>query len=161
MELFIPSLLVLVLGALICFFVIPRISPYTLGVLAIVMFGLGVWQHYQMFPYEYSSSMVTDILRDYAGFIMILALIFAGIVGTLMIHGRNPPTTTDVIPEVALPNLGVSAAVTNAVNAGKNLFNLNSGNANNTKVANATKPANALTNNSKRNNLASPSFKVV
>lgn len=145
---------------------IPRMSPYTLGILAIVMFCLGVWQHYQMFPYEYRESMVTDILRDYSGFIMILAVIFAGIVGTLMIHGGNPPTTTDIIPEVTVPNLGVSAALTNAVNTGKNLFNLNSAgtnvkNATNATNTNATKAPNAGTNNSGRNNLASPSFKVV
>ena len=65
MELFIPSLLVLILGALFGFVLLPKLSPYVLGVLAIAMFILGIWQHYMMFPYEYRSSVATEILKEY------------------------------------------------------------------------------------------------
>jgi len=167
MELFIPSLIVLVLGALFAFVLLPKLSPYVLGCLAITMFGLGLWQHYTMFPYEYKASMATELLKQYSGFIMVVAVIFAGTVTVLMMHGGNPPAAGDVMPELpAMPNImGSNNAKKN--NSG-GIFNLG-GNANNgkpangimgavTNVFNGAKPAN---NAKKNNNVASPSFKTV
>ena len=181
MELFIPSLVVLILGALFGFVLLPRLSPYVLGALAIAMFGLGLWQHYTMFPYEYKASMATDILKEYSGFIMLVAVIFAGTVSVLYIHGGNPPAAGDMMPELpAMANMmgpsnnaknnsggifnlggnakpangagnGMLGAVTNAFNGVKNAVSNGV-----TNGANA-KPA----NNAKKNNLASPSFKTV
>ena len=167
MELFIPTLVVLVLGALFAFVILPRLSPYVLGCLAIAMFVLGLWQHYSMFPYEYRASMATELLKQYSGFIMLVGVIFAGTVLVLFMHGGNPPAAGDVMPELpAMPNIMGSG------NAKKNnsggIFNLG-GNSNNgkpangimasvTNVFNGAKPAN---NAKKNNNVASPSFKTV
>ena len=175
MELFIPSLIVLILGALFAFVLIPRMSPYVLGGLAIAMFILGLWQHYSMFPYEYQASMATNVLKQYSGFIMLLAVIFCGTVGILYMHGANPPGAAEILPEMpnltgsnnaknnaggifnlggnsnnAKPANGMMAAVTNAVNGVKNAVT--------NAVANNAKPAN---NAKKNNNLASASFKTV
>jgi hypothetical protein len=165
MELFIPSLIVLVLGAIFLFAVLPKLSPYVLGGLAITMFGLGLWQHYTMFPYEYKASMATDLLKQYSGFIMLLAVIFAGTVGVLVLHGGNPPAAGEMIPEMpampAMPNIMGSNNSKNGNSGG--IFNLGGNNANG-------KPANGImgavtnafkANNSKKNNLVSPSFKTV
>jgi hypothetical protein len=166
MELFIPSLIVLVLGAIFLFAVLPKLSPYVLGGLAVSMFGLGLWQHYTMFPYEYKMSVASDTIKQYSGFIMLLAVIFAGVVGVLMMHGGNPPSTEGLIPAMpAMPNImGSSNNAKNGNNAGS-IFNLGGNNAKNGNsggimgtVANAFKPAN---NAKKNNNLASPSFKTV
>lgn len=168
MELFIPTLIVLVLGALFAFVILPKLSPYVLGGLAISMFLLGLWQHYSMFPYEYRASMATDILKQYSGFIMLVAVIFAGTVTVLVMHGGNPPAAGDVIPELpAMPNMMGPSNNAKKNNSG-GIFNLG-GNANNgkpangimgavTNVFNAAKPAN---NAKKNNNVASPSFKTV
>jgi len=174
MELFIPSLVVLILGALFGFVLLPRLSPYVLGGLAIAMFGLGLWQHYTMFPYEYKASMATDVLKQYSGFIMLVAVIFAGTVSVLYMHGGNPPAAGDVMPELpAMPNIMGSS--NNAKNNSGGIFNLGGNNAkpangaangmlgavtnafNGLKNAVNAKPA----NNAKKNNLASPSFKTV
>ena len=158
MELFIPSLIVLLLSAIFCLFVLPKLSPYVLGMLALAMFGIGIWQHYSMFPYEYRTSSLTDKMREYSGFVMLIALIFAGIFAILFIHGGNPPAATDIMPTMpALPTV--------FSNNSKSIFNL-SGNSGNSgimgavenmskSVTNAFKPA-----NSKTNFLASPSFKI-
>jgi hypothetical protein len=173
MELFIPSLVVLILAALFAFVLLPKLSPYVLGCLAIAMFVLGLWQHYTMFPYEYQVSMASNVIKQYSGFIMLLAVIFGGTVGILYIHGGNPPAAEDIMP--AMPNLTGS---NNAKNNSGGIFNLG-GNSNNAKpanglmgaltnavngvkngvanIANAAKPA----NNAKKNNLVSPSFKTV
>lgn len=159
MELFIPSIAVLFFAALICFFVLPKVSPYVLGVLSLLMFGIGIWQHYSMFPYEYSTpSLVTDMLREYAGFILVLFVIISGTGMILNSYGLSPPPVTEILPEA------ITAPFTGANNS-KSLFNL-SGNSANTGIAGAlNNVSKTVTNfinssNSKSNNLVSPSFKV-
>jgi len=181
-EYFVPALIAIILSALIFFFVLPRLSPYILGGLAIAMLGLGIWQHYSMFPYEYRTSIVTELLQQYAGFIMLVLLILASIIGILIAHGTELPVVSEVIPEMpAMPNfLPTNNSTKN--NSAKNVFNFggNESKANTgilaAPVAAANAAANAVTNavsnvynglmnsgknNFKKNNLASPSFKVV
>jgi len=157
MEFFIPSLIVLVLGAIFLFAVLPKLSPYVLGGLAISMFLLGLWQHYSMFPYEYKMSVASDTIKQYSGFIMLLAVIFAGVVGVLAMHGGNPPSAGEIMPNMpampampAMPNVMGSNNAKNGKNNSGGLFNLGGNN--------ASKPAN---NVKKNNNLTSPSFKTV
>jgi hypothetical protein len=178
MELFIPSLIVLVLGALFLFAVLPKLSPYVLAGLALAMFILGMWQHYTMFPYEYRTSMASDIVQQYSGFIMLLAIIFAGTVTILSVHGGNAPAEEPSMFELpAISNLTGSKNGNNAKNNSGGIFNLGG---NNAKPNNAAKPgilaavtnavngvknaaANVMkpANNAKKNNMASPSFKTV
>ena len=166
---FIPSIAVLIIGALICFFVLPRMSPYVLGVLCVVMFGLGVWQHYTMFPYEYRTSMVSDMLKEYAGFIMLLAVIFAGLLAMGLLPSSNSPVnnTSSILPEIKMPNV---FSGNSSKNSSKSMFNL-SGNSANTgitgtvgsAVTNLSKSVTNFinpTNQTKSNSLVSPSFKV-
>lgn len=154
MEFFIPSLIVLVLGAIFLFAVLPKLSPYVLGGLAVSMFLLGLWQHYSMFPYEYKMTVASDIIKQYSGFIMLLAVIFAGVVGVLAMHGGNPPAAADIMPAMpsmsAMPNVMGSNNAKNGKNNSGGLFNLGGNN--------ASKPAN---NVKKNNNVTSPSFKTV
>ena len=169
---FIPSIAVLIIGALICFFVLPRMSPYVLGVLCVVMFGLGVWQHYTMFPYEYRTSMVSDMLKEYAGFIMLLAVIFAGLLAMGLLPSSNSPgnnalISSSILPEMKMPNV---FSGNSSKNSSKSIFNLSGNSANTgitgtveTAVNNLSKTVNNFinpTNQTKSNSLVSPSFKV-
>lgn len=162
MEWFIPSLLALVLAAIVCFVFLPKLSPYTLGVLAIAMFGVGIWQHSKMFPYQYRPSVITDILSDYAGFIMTAAVIIGAMVMMMIYFGGVPPSVTDALPAMPAMNAILPANVTKALNTPVNIPVLNntknSTKANNTKsVFNMSAPA----NNTKRPNVASTSFMTV
>jgi hypothetical protein len=169
MELFIPSIAVLIIGALICFYVLPRMSPYVLGVLCVVMFGLGVWQHYSMFPYEYRASMVTDTMQQYSGFIMLLAMIFAGVLAMQILPSSNSPgnNTSSILPEMKIPNVFSNNS---SKNNSKSIFNLSGNSANSgitgtvgSAVTNLSKSVTNFispTNQTKSNSLVSPSFKV-
>jgi len=143
----------------------PNISPYVLGVMCMFMFAIGVWQHYSMFPYEYRESIVTDILRQYTGFIMVLAVIFSGLI-VMYMYGQKSPSSNSIIPEIKMPN--VFSSEPNS----KGMFNL-TGNTNNSKagivgtigstVTNVSKSISNLMkpmNQTKSNSLVSPSFKV-
>ena len=143
-------------------------SPYILGLLCLAMFSLGVWQHYSMFPYEYRTSMVTDMLKEYSGFIMLLAIIFAGIFAVLLFRspgGTNTPTSNSIFPEIKMPNIFSNNS---SKNNSKGIFNLG-GNSTNTggisgavgnAVDNISKTVTNLMKPTGSNNLVSPSFKV-
>ena len=106
MELYIPPLIVLVLGLIVIFLIIPKLSPYVLAGVAILMFSLGLWQHYSMFPYEYKISRPTDILHQYSGFIVLFIIILGCIYGILKMYGVTAPSVSEMIPEVpAMTNL--------------------------------------------------------
>ena len=174
MEWFIPSAIVLLLGAVVFFVVLPRLAPYVLGVLALLFFIIGAWQHYTMFPYEYSGTVIQSALSDYAPFIMLIAIIFAGMTGMMMAFGMNPPAIADVMPAIVpaannskanngglMGNMGNMFKSNNSKpnNGGLmgNMFKANNTKANNAGVlGNMFKPA----NNAKKN-LASTSFMTV
>jgi hypothetical protein len=143
MELFIPSLLVLVLGAIVCFVFLPKWSPYTLGLLSFGLLFIGAVQHYYMFPYEYKLSVLQATAADYAPFIMIAAVVLGGLIATMLAFGANPPSVASVAD--SLPNVSMMGAPAN--NKGPN----------NNKGASF----NLGGNNNRKNNVASSSFKSV
>jgi len=145
MEWFIPSLLVLVLSAIVLFIFMPRWSPYTLGLLSFGLFFLGVWQHYSMFPYEYKGSSLQSSLQDYAPFVMLSAVIVGGTLAVMLSWGGNPPSVAMVansIPGVAsLTGVPANKGSAAGNNRGSNGSLLGMGN--------------------RKNNIASSSFKTV
>ena len=154
---FIPSLVVIILGGLVVFFLLPKASPYTLGVMAALLFGVGVYQHYQTFPYEYNSNNLREIMKDYSPFLMMLATILGLVIGVMVAFGGNPPAISEAIPDmssiaampVSLPEIG---------NIGGNIFG--GGNGKNNSSGNGTNKVMGNNGNIKRNNVASTSFKV-
>lgn len=148
---FIPSLVVIILGAIVVFFVLPKAAPYTLGVMAVLLFGVGIYQHYQTFPYEYSTGNFRDKLKDYAPFLMLLATILGLVVGVMVAFGGNPPALAASIP--ALP------ASLPSLNMGGNVFGGGNSTAKNNSK-NSLMGSMGMGGNVKRNNLASTSFKV-
>lgn len=56
MELIFPSLLLLIVAAGIVMFVIPRLSPVILGVVALLFLIIAGYQHYKLFGMEYRQS---------------------------------------------------------------------------------------------------------
>lgn len=62
MELFLPSLLVLLLGAIMVLAIIPRITPFYIFILTVVFFIISVYAHYMMFRHEYTVNLWKDTL---------------------------------------------------------------------------------------------------
>jgi len=105
MELFIPTLVVLLLSAFACLYVLPRLSPYILGMLSLAMLVVGIYQNYTMFPAEYAA--ITSIIKDYSGFVLVLILIGLSIGAINYQHGSNLPSPLSLVP--SLPNLSGSS----------------------------------------------------
>lgn len=166
MELFIPTLLVLLLSALVCFFILPRLSPYILGMLAFSMLVLGIWQNYKTFPHEYG--FINKVIKDYSGFVLIMLIIITTLGGIHHYHGVNTPSPLNIIPTISMPNFSGSKSIFNisgtgsplSINSAANsVYNVLNGTA--TTVSNALKtPVNAI-NSIINRPVASTSFGTV
>jgi hypothetical protein len=156
MELFIPSLAVLLLAGLIVFLILPRIGAPILGVLSVALLIYGVMHHIQLFGSEYRYATWTDKLRFYGPFVIIAGLILSILFYILFLFTSRGPSalpasnismnagSKDIVSSVtnavvnsvknATAAVGsavgsATGAVTNAVSnvVGKNNYNANKG----------------------------------
>ncbi|NDG30301.1 hypothetical protein EB118_09550 [bacterium] len=119
MELFYPSLLVFLLSLIVVFYLLPRLTPIVMTILAGILLILGVSHHYFLFKSDYVNSTWQDSLKLYAPAIAIgvLIIFIISYIFNVFTYGSVP------IPSLpAVPNVGstantlvapVSAAVTN------------------------------------------------
>ena len=81
MQLFLPSLVTIILAGVFVFFVIPRVSPTIVFILAIIYLYIMIQAHYSMFGDEYRLNTWRDQLKILATpiliSIMVLGLLFA------------------------------------------------------------------------------------
>ena len=177
MELFIPSLLVLVVGGIVIAVLLPRFSFQTLGLVSIGLFLLGLYQHWKTFPYEYSTSETKQILKDYAPFITLLVTILALVGLAMQMSGGSSnsgaalmaalPAMPEMpeMPEMPALNIPKIPNIANMGMARPGNNKVPNGNANKNKNLFAINPVGGAValngvNNGKRNNIASNSFKV-
>ena len=95
MELYLPSLVVLLLGAVIVLTIIPRITPFFIFVICVVFFVISVYAHYKMFSHEYKTSPWRDTLVNYVPAIIGSAIAIGLLVATLNIFTNikiTPPS---------------------------------------------------------------------
>jgi hypothetical protein len=97
MELFLPSLLIFVLAAILIMGVYPYVSPLILAVLATLTIALVVYQHQQFFQDEYRSITWKDVVQGSSGSILIAILVvfmlgwLINLLGKWIWPGRKPP----------------------------------------------------------------------
>jgi hypothetical protein len=127
MELFIPSILALIIAAAIVMFVLPRLSSVILGSLALVFVIVAAYQHYNFFYTEYRQSTWQLPLVEYAPYLLlgglVLFLIFFSInfIGTSTTAQAAAPlvamnAAVERVANQAPTVAGVTNAVTNAAN---------------------------------------------
>jgi hypothetical protein len=124
MELFIPSVLILLLAAAIIFFVLPRFGAATLALISVGLLVFGVYQHMNSFGTEYRLSSWQLGLMSYAPFIMIggLLLVIGFYLVSISPFGKsNAGTTAPSMPEMpSIAEMPNANTATNSVTAGVN-----------------------------------------
>ena len=140
MELFIPSILALVIAAVIVMFVLPRLSSVVLGSLALVFVIIAAYQHYNFFYTEYRQSTWQMPLVEYAPYLLLGGLVLFLIFFSINFVGTNTNAQA-AAPLVAMnaavnrianqaPTVaGVTNAVTNAANNALKAVGLGANNA--------------------------------
>ena len=115
MELFLPGFATLLIAALIVFLVLPRLGAPILAALSVALLAYGVYNHAQLFGYEYRYSTWQDALKGYASFVLIGVMIVAILFYIAFLFMTKGPS--------ALPanNLPANSAVTNMVNGAGNM----------------------------------------
>lgn len=172
MELFIPSVLLLLFTAAVVFFVLPRFGAPFLAVISVALLIFGIYNHVKLFGTEWRLSTWHLGYTAYAPFIMVGAVIL--VIGFYVVNLISSGATTAVsLPEMpTVANMPKANTATNVVtegvnNALKGITNVTKGNnqaaaavANVGKVANeaangvanaVTGITNVLTGNTKNN----------
>jgi len=83
MELFLPSLFVLLISGLFVFGIVPKISPTIIFIITVIFFCIAVYAHYMMFKHEYLISPWRDSMQNYIpvifGIIIIIGILIASL----------------------------------------------------------------------------------
>jgi predicted PurR-regulated permease PerM len=130
MEFFLPSLLVILVGTLIAFFIIPKFSPLILAILSVALLAFGVYHHYRLFQHEYAYSTWLDQLKPYAGMVMIGLIVLISIfyfIGLFSTGKASPPAINNSIMEnLPSPNTAtniLTEGINNTIRAVNNMVN--------------------------------------
>jgi hypothetical protein len=167
MELFLPSILLLIIAAVIVMFVIPRLSPVILGSLALVFLLIAGYQHYKIFGTEYHQSTWQIPLLEgawsYAPYILvgilILFLLFfvVNFIGTSSTEAAAPiqamNQAIEKVMNTAPPSVAQAAnTVKNTINRGAEALGLGAGQTNNRAInrpPNSNRPVNRPPNSNR------------
>lgn len=77
MELFLPSLFILSLVALVVFLVLPRFTPFVTVTICSSFLTLALYSHFKMYSNEYKNLMFLDTLKD--NWIFLIVVIVFGL----------------------------------------------------------------------------------
>lgn len=122
MELFIPSVLLLLLAAAVIFFVLPRFGAPVLAIISVALLVYGLYEHMNAFQTEYRLSTWQTGLMAYAPYVMVggLLVVIAFYLLSISPLGR-PSTTAPSMPDMpSVAEMPKAETATNAVTAGVN-----------------------------------------
>ena len=114
MELFIPSLIVLVLVGFFAFLIVPRTGPMILAIVSLIALIAAGVHHYNLFAFEYQLSTWQYGLANYAAYIVMglaLLVIIAGI--SYVFVGSE--TKAKITNAVSTPMEQIQNAVQNSI----------------------------------------------
>ena len=120
MELFLPSLLVLLIAAAVIFVVLPRFGPVTLAIISLALLVFGVYQHMNTFGAEYRLSTWQTSLSGFAPFIMLGGIFVIVILYFLFLSPFGGKNTAEAAAMPSLNNMPSAESATNAVTEGIN-----------------------------------------
>jgi len=89
MELFLPSLFVLLLAVLVILYVIPQQSGFVLGVIAFALLAMTIYQHISLFRMDYDRMTWVDTVKQQAPFIMVVAVVTVLIGYVILLVGKG------------------------------------------------------------------------
>lgn len=90
MELFLPSLFVILLAILVVLYVIPNQSGFVLGIVAVALLAITIYQHVSLFKMDYERMTWVDTVKQQAPLIMVSAVVTILIGYVLLLTGKGP-----------------------------------------------------------------------
>jgi hypothetical protein len=90
MELFLPSLFVILLAILVVMYIIPNQSGFVLGIVAVGLLAITIYQHVSLFKMDYQRMTWVDTVKQQAPMIMVVAVVVILIGYVLLLTGKGP-----------------------------------------------------------------------
>jgi ABC-type transport system involved in multi-copper enzyme maturation permease subunit len=113
MELFLPSLIIILLVAFFIFMVLPRIGPMILAVVALVALIAAGFHHYSLFASEYTLSTWQYGLAAYTPWI-VLGFAFVFIISAVMFIMGGPEAKAAMLNSVSTPMETIQESIANS-----------------------------------------------
>lgn len=105
MELFIPSLLFLLVGVAIAYFIIPTIAPTMLISGSVIVLIAALYIHYSRFGVmEYERATWQHNLKKYANWVVVAAILL-GAYGFYAMNQTSSFATSPALPEITMPTM--------------------------------------------------------
>jgi len=116
MEIFLPSLIIILLVAFFAFLVLPRMGPMVLTVVALIALIAAGIHHYSLFYSEYKLSTWQNGLSAYTPWIVLgFALIF--IMTSIMFLVGGPETKAAIANTVSTPMEAIQEGISNSLSS--------------------------------------------
>ena len=119
MELFLPSVIVLLLAAVVVFFLLPQFGPATLAIVSAALLALGLYQHYTTFSTEYRFS--TWQLVSFSPYFLIGGLLV--IIAVFLLYTLPVSGVANAMPSIELPTVSNMPPANTSTNVVTNLIN--------------------------------------
>jgi hypothetical protein len=113
MELFIPTLLIIVLAAFFAFLIIPRVGPMILAITCLFALLAAGIHHYNLFKSEYALSTWQYGLASYAS-IIVLGLAILAIIGAIYYLFTGGEAKASIVNAITTPMEKIQNAVANS-----------------------------------------------
>lgn len=148
MELFLPSVIVLLLAAAVVFFLLPQFGPATLALVSAGLLALGIYQHYSTFATEYRFS--TWHLVSFSPYFLIGGLLI--VIAIFLLYTMPVASAANLVPNLEMPTVSNMPSANTSTNpltgAINNSLNTAFGNGKNNGVLNNV--FNSLNRNAKK-----------
>jgi len=113
MEIFLPSLIIIIVLAFFVFLVLPRTGPMVLAVVSLIALIAAGLHHYTLFASEYRLSTWQYSLAAYTPWV-VLGVSFLFIISAIMFMFSSPESKSKILETVATPMEAIQTAVTNS-----------------------------------------------
>jgi hypothetical protein len=119
MELFLPSILVIIFAALVIMIIIPNFSPLIIVILSAILLTASTYQHFTFFWSEYQQSTWQTNLKIFAPGIIITGIfIYIFVVGgSFLFSGQMPEMPAMELPPASTATNSVTSAINNSMSA--------------------------------------------
>lgn len=115
MELFLPSILIVILALALIFGVFPKVGPMMLAVLATVALVYAVQQHMSMFKQDYSTMTWTTSAKTAAPYVLVGVVILFSIGYLLYLTGAGKRSVLPSPPITIPPPSSATNVLTEAI----------------------------------------------
>jgi len=122
MELFLPSILVIIFAALVVMLIIPNFSPLIIVILSVVLLTASSYHHFNFFWHEYRDSTWQANLKIFApGIIITAVFVYIFIAGsTFFTSGTLPSMPTLDLPSASTATNSITSALNSSMAAVSN-----------------------------------------